>query len=480
MRSRFVAGSAGLLLALGLLGAPLALAAAVPALPGSPTAVAISSSQIQFTWTENSTQTNFQVTDGVSYVTLAATARSYTWSGLAPNTYKCSAVRAYNSSGSSAWTSWACTSSLPAVPAVPGNVTASAPSSSQINVTWTENSNQTGFQVSDGVSTYNVGSGVRSYSWTGLAGGTYKCTHVRAYNAGGYSAWTNWACVTTPVSVPVPAMPTNVVATPLSSSQINVTWVENSNQTGFQVTDGVTTVNVGASVRNYTWSGLAGSTYKCTAVRAYNGTGYSAWTGWACTSSLPSTVPQPLAVPYLSQYQGQGTQNVDCGPAAVAMVLQYRNLRPANLTNQQFVSQVRTQTGASDTGCDNGGPCGTGFGQLEAALTYYGATWSEVPASLSPAPDAQVTAVKNALAAGKPVIAFVHGADLGRGDAYGDHWFVVTGFSSDGNTAYINDPDNQGARWDGWIVGGVITLPTSTLRTAMYDAAPGPYAIIVN
>jgi hypothetical protein len=394
MRRRVVAGFAGLLLSIGILGVPAVAAGTAPALPGSPRAVALNSSQIQFTWTESSTQTAFQVTDGVSYVTLSASARSYTWSGLAPNTYKCSAVRAYNSYGSSAWTSWACTTTLPSIPAVPTGITAAALSSSQIRVSWTENSNQTGFQVYDGISVVNVAGTARSYTWSGLAGNTYKCTFVRAYNSGGYSAWSAQACTTTP----------------------------------------------------------------------------------------PSSVPQPLSVPYYHQYLGQATQNVDCGPADVAMVLQYRGRRPSGLSDMQWVVQVRTRTGASDTGCD-GGPCGTTFPQLEAALTYYGATWSEVAASLTPAPSAQVAAIKAATAAGKPVIALVHGADLGRGTPlYGDHWIVVTGFTPDGNTAYVNDPDDQPARsgYPNWIVGGKITLATSTLSTAMYNAAPGPYAIIVN
>jgi hypothetical protein len=181
-----------------------------------------------------------------------------------------------------------------------------------------------------------------------------------------------------------------------------------------------------------------------------------------------------ISVPYLSQYQGQASQNFDCGPAAVAMVLQYHGLRPDGLSDMQWVSQVRTNTGVGNGYSD------TSFGQLETALSYSGASYSEVPASLTPQPDAQVAAIKDAVGAGKPVIAIVHGSSLGRGDAYGDHWFVITGFSSDGSTAYVNDPDNQGARWDGWIVGGQISLPIATLSTALYNGPLGPYGIIVN
>jgi hypothetical protein len=89
--------------------------------------------------------------------------------------------------------------------------------------------------------------------------------------------------------------------------------------------------------------------------------------------------------------------------------------------------------------------------------------------------------MQNAVAAGHPVIALVHGADLGRGSAYGEHWVVVTGFSADGQTVYLNDPDTQGARWAGWIVGGQITLSRATFSQAAYDTPAGlPYGIIVN
>ncbi|WFE30333.1 fibronectin type III domain-containing protein [Solwaraspora sp. WMMD791] len=37
-----------------------------------------------------------------------------------------------------------------------------------------------------------------SYTWTGLTPGTYLCFNIRSCNAAGYSAWTPWACTTTP------------------------------------------------------------------------------------------------------------------------------------------------------------------------------------------------------------------------------------------------------------------------------------------
>jgi hypothetical protein len=85
------------------------------------------------------------------------------------------------------------------VPNAPSNASASATNSSTIHVTWSDNSgNETGFRISDNLTTVTVGAGATSYNWTGLAGGTYKCTHVQAYNSAGSSAWTSWGCATTP------------------------------------------------------------------------------------------------------------------------------------------------------------------------------------------------------------------------------------------------------------------------------------------
>ncbi|GAC1300911.1 MAG: hypothetical protein NVSMB27_41280 [Ktedonobacteraceae bacterium] len=193
----------------------------------------------------------------------------------------------------------------------------------------------------------------------------------------------------------------------------------------------------------------------------------------AHASSMVS-VNTPLTVPYLRQYQGQSTQNYDCGPASVAMVLEYYNVQPTNSSNSNLMTQVRNST-------DNTSGGDTGFTDLERALSHYGLSYNEISNSLSPQPGAQMQAMQQAITAyGEPVIALIHGADLGRGSRYSDHWVVVTGFSSDGQAVYLNDPDNQPMRWSGWIQGGQIAVPLSTFQQAARDAAPGPYGIIVS
>lgn len=85
------------------------------------------------------------------------------------------------------------------VPATPTGVTAVAVNANSIRVSWNDNStNETGFAIANGVTAVNVGANVTTYTWSGLAPGTYMCFFVTAKNAAGQSPWSTQACATTP------------------------------------------------------------------------------------------------------------------------------------------------------------------------------------------------------------------------------------------------------------------------------------------
>jgi len=95
----------------------------------------------------------------------------------------------------------------PALPAAPTTLVATAVSRSQINLTWTDNSdNETGFRIErcKGSTCTNfaqiatLGANVTSYSNTKLAGNTTYRYRVYAYNASGNSTYSNIATATTP------------------------------------------------------------------------------------------------------------------------------------------------------------------------------------------------------------------------------------------------------------------------------------------
>jgi alpha-tubulin suppressor-like RCC1 family protein len=87
-------------------------------------------------------------------------------------------------------------------PAAPSNLAASAVSSAQINLSWTDNSTtEDGFRIErcsgSGCTSFaqvaTVGANATTYSDTGLAAGTAYSYRVRAYNAAGNSGYSNVA-----------------------------------------------------------------------------------------------------------------------------------------------------------------------------------------------------------------------------------------------------------------------------------------------
>ena len=111
-------------------------------------------------------------------------------------------------------------------PAAPSNLSATVVSSSQINLAWTAS-------TTSGV-TYNVYAGANKIA-TGLTGTTYQNTGlspattysytVTAVNSSSESAPSNAvSAMTQPLPPPPPAAPTNLSATAVSLSQINLAW----------------------------------------------------------------------------------------------------------------------------------------------------------------------------------------------------------------------------------------------------------------
>jgi hypothetical protein len=108
------------------------------------------------------------------------------------------------------------TAAAPTIPSAPTGLTATATSSSRIDLRWSDTStNESGFKIersTNGGTTWTqvgtVASNISSYAATSLSASTAYAFRVRAYNAAGDSAYTGTASATTPAAPSVGAKPT--------------------------------------------------------------------------------------------------------------------------------------------------------------------------------------------------------------------------------------------------------------------------------
>ncbi len=195
----------------GITSSKPAAGGVLPAAPSSLKATPVSANTIRLEWADNSAnESGFTILNGAASHNVGANATTYNWDGLAPDSYVCFKVRAFNAAGSSAYApaaqgNWVCATTLPGTgPAAPSNLTATPVGPTTIRLQWTDNSdNENGFTVINGSASRNTNANATSYSWDGLMPGTYMCFKVRAFDDAGVSAYSpaaqdTWACTTTP------------------------------------------------------------------------------------------------------------------------------------------------------------------------------------------------------------------------------------------------------------------------------------------
>jgi hypothetical protein len=197
----------------------------------------------------------------------------------------------------------------------PTSLSASAVSSSQINLAWVDtNSNESNYYVERSLSSTSgfiqiasLAANVKTYSSTGLAAGTTYYYRVRASMKNGtYSTYSNVASARTtslaPTPTPppsgIPIAPINLICATISSSQINLGWTDRStNETAFKVERATAAAGpwtyIGATTAiGYGDSGLLAARTYYHRVQAYNAYGNSAYTNTSvCTTQGGTGVP---------------------------------------------------------------------------------------------------------------------------------------------------------------------------------------------
>jgi len=182
-------------------------------------------------------------------------------------------------------------------------LSATVASFSQIDLSWTNVTNEVGYQVersSDNVTfgnTVDKGVDVLSHSYTSLTSNTTYWFRVRAYTNNGLDAvvYSDWSTViSAKTSINAPGTPTLSLGT-VAKTSISMSWNAVTGANNYEVwgnNSSYSTLLQNSSTTSYTNSGLTTSTTYYYRVRANSpNDGYSAWSNAISATTLP---PDPV------------------------------------------------------------------------------------------------------------------------------------------------------------------------------------------
>jgi hypothetical protein len=301
-----------------------------PVAPSNFAASPASYNQIKLTWGAQADEQSFSLersNDGTTWGVVGTpglNATSYTDGSLTQNTKYYYRLQAKNTKGVSPYSQVAtATTPLLVAPTIPQGVTASVVSSTQIKISWADLPNEDTFIVGrslDGQTGWTLVKSTSanevSYTDTNLTPDTTHYYEVKAKNAAGESAYSSAVSATTLGSTPtgtVPATPTHLVASAVSSTQIKLTWTDTSNETSYTIqksTDNVTwttTASPGLNATSYTVGSLSANTKYYFKIKANNATGASAY---SASVSATTVAPASMSVTGFDLYKTNGGSGV--------------------------------------------------------------------------------------------------------------------------------------------------------------------------
>ncbi len=273
------------------------------AAPGGLSANATSPTEVALDWTDNAdNETFFSVVrsiDGQNWTEIAvleADATAYVDTAVSPDTTYYYRVQAGSEQTVSGYSNEA-TATTPADPSLqpqaPTDLVATAVSAGEVQLSWTDNAdNETLYSVSRSTDGQNwtqivtLGVDATGYADKAVSPETTYHYRVQAGNAAATSDYSNEAVATTPAVVvsPLPDAPTNLTATATSATQIDLAWIDQSdNEDGFVIErsvdspkNWVTIATTGPGVTTYSDTDISAATSYRYRVHAFNIEGVSA------------------------------------------------------------------------------------------------------------------------------------------------------------------------------------------------------------
>jgi hypothetical protein len=283
-----------------------------PAAPTNLAATALNNGQSTLTWTDNAlNEDGYRIersVNGGSFLQIGSTIADVTTfvaGGLTVGNLYSFRVRAVNNAGVSAYSNIAEPSGgTSSAPTAPSNLSVTAASATQLNLTWTDtSSNESGFSIercqgascTDFSEIVQTSAGINTYQDGGRSAVTTYRYRVRAFNGIGTSGYSNIASGTTLASGGPTEPPANLRAVATSVSSIALSWTDDSdNEDGFKVErcDGAGCINFaeiarpGANTTTFNDTSLSPQTSYSYRVRAFAGSIDTAYSNTAQATTL--------------------------------------------------------------------------------------------------------------------------------------------------------------------------------------------------
>ncbi len=288
--------------------------------PDAPTdlaATTISSTEIDLEWSDNSdNEEHFVIERKEENGTYAVIATldpdivTYKDTGVSPDKKYYYRVKAINGAGDSDYSNEASATTPPlqTKPNAPTDLSAVSNSCSEVALTWTDNSNNEEHFIverKEAGGTYTViatlDPDTTTYTDSTVEENKTYYYRVKAVNGAGDSDYIESSAVNVPKCTSKPDAPTELSATTISSTEIDLVWSDNSdNEDGFKVErkelGGTYAViaTLPADTTSYKDKGLSYGTTYYYRVRAFNSKGFSDYSNEASATTESNPPPQTI------------------------------------------------------------------------------------------------------------------------------------------------------------------------------------------
>jgi chitodextrinase len=308
-----------------------------PSVPTGLTTTAASSTQVNLAWqasTDNVGVTGYTIyRNGAVLKTVSGTTLTYSDVTVSPSTTYSYTVDAFDMAGNHSAQSAPASVTTPGsadtqAPSVPTGLTATAASSTQVNLAWqasTDNVGVTGYTI------YRNSAVLKTVSGTTLTLSDATASPATTYNytvdafdaAGNHSAQSAPASVTTPGSTDTqaPSVPTGLTATAASATQVNLAWqasTDNVGVSGYTIYRNGTVLNtISGSTLTYSDASASPSTTYSYTVDAFDAAGnHSTQSSLASvtTAALPTSLTFTVAA---DTYVNSGSPTTNYGSSTV-------------------------------------------------------------------------------------------------------------------------------------------------------------------